>query len=102
MCECIVIGRGVQLFRIQEPGKWFEKVADLGPLHSEFMEDRQAWKCRGCGALFALMRIFYKDAEDILVRARASDWQSWDWHYLGEVADSCRWHGPQWEKRHVL
>jgi hypothetical protein len=102
MCDCIVIGRGVQVFRIRDPAKHFDKVADVGALPEAFLEDRQVWKCRGCGELFAWMRIPFKDTEEIIVRARSSDWHQWRWAELAEVAGQCRWRGPQWDPRHVL
>ena len=48
------------------------------------------------------MRIPYKDHEEILVRADSADWQSWDWAALADVADGCRWGGPELDARYVI
>jgi len=48
------------------------------------------------------MRIPYKDVEEILVRVESPDWESWDWAALADVADSCRWRGPELDERYVV
>ena len=104
MCDCAAIGLGVQLFRIREPARRFETIATLGPLPSEMIGGRWVWKCRSCGALFALLRIPFRDEEDILVRSRSNsdDWTSWDWKRLAELAEQSRWQGPALDKSYVM
>jgi hypothetical protein len=104
MCDCAAIGLGVQLFRIRDPGSRFEALADLGALPAATIGGRWVWRCRGCGALYALLRLPFKDEEDILVRSRSSadDWGSWDWQHLAELAEQSRWQGPRFEKAYVL
>ena len=64
---------------------------------------RWIWRCRGCGALFALLRIPYRDEEDILARSRYSgDWHTWNWKHLADLAEQSRWRGLDYDKRYVL
>ena len=77
-------------------------VTDVGSDHGHFLDARAVWACRLCGQMFAWMRIVYKDHEEILVRAQSPGWQSWDWAVLAEVADSCRWRGPELDERYVV
>jgi dihydrofolate reductase len=101
-CPCRAVGRGVQTFRIRDPESLFDVVADVGSDRAHFMDARAVWACRTCGQRFAWMRIPYKDHEEILVRAESSDWQNWDWIALAEIADSCRWRGPDLDERYVV
>ena len=95
-CPCDQLGDGAQLFRIRDPQRCFEQVADLGPATQDMIGGRWVWRCRSCGAHFALLRIPYKDEEDILVRALDPHWDRWEWRALADAADRCRWRG-----RHV-
>jgi hypothetical protein len=101
-CQCSAIGRGVQTFRIRDPQRFFDVVADAGSDHAHFLDARIVWACRLCGQKFACMRISYKDIEEILVRVESPGWQSWDWETLANVADGCRWRGPERDARYVL
>lgn len=101
-CQCSAVGRGVQTFRIRRPRRLFGVVADLGSDHARFLDARAVWECRGCGQMFAWMRLPYKDHEEILVRAPSPDWRTWDWAALAEVADTCRWRGPELDERYVV
>jgi hypothetical protein len=95
------IGRGVQLFRIRNPKRHFEQVADLGGLPEATIGGRRVWKLRDTDIYFALLTIPYKDEEDLLVRAEGADWDSWDWSILARIADECRWRGPQIDERWI-
>jgi hypothetical protein len=44
--------------------------------------------------MFAVMRIPFKDEEEILVRAESPDWAAWDWGALADIAGRRRWRGP--------
>ena len=101
-CRCRALGPGVQTFRIRHPLRLFRVVADLGPDRDRFIDARAAWECRTCGQPFAWLRVFYKDHEEILVRAQVKSWQMWDWASIAEVADRCRWRGPELDQRYVL
>ena len=101
-CVCHAVGRGVQLFRIRDPGQCFAMVVDLGPDYEESLGARQVWTCRTCGAPFAVMRIPFKSEEDVLVRAPISHWQNWDWSSLAGIAANCGWRGPSLDRRYVM
>lgn len=101
-CKCAAIGRGVQTFRIRDPEATFRIVAPVGGDPEQMIGARAVWACRACGEFFAWMRLPYKDDEEILVRAPDADLDQWDWAVLAEVADTCRWRGPQVDVRFVL
>lgn len=101
-CQCSAVGRGVQTFRIRHPRHLFDVVVDVGSAHELYMDARAVWACRDCGQRFAWMRILYKDHEEILVRAGSADWQNWNWPALADIADSCRWRGPEVDERYVV
>jgi hypothetical protein len=89
------IGRGVQLFRVRHPDRYFEELANLGGLPEAMIGDRRVWRLRDTEVFFALLTIPYNDEENLLVRADSPDWNSWDWSELAKVADGCRWRGPE-------
>ena len=102
ICHCSAVGLGVQTFRIRDPRRLFELVADIGSDYAHFMDAREVWACRNCGQKFAWMRIPYKDFEEILVRGQSPDWETWDWPALVNIADDCRWRGPGHDERFVI
>ena len=95
------IGLGVQLFRIRHPERFFEQVADLGPMFEESIGRRRVWRPRETPFFYPLLTIPYKTEEEILVRAHDGGWQSWDWRRLAETADGCRWRGPDQDARWI-
>jgi hypothetical protein len=102
-CQCSIVGRDIQLFRIRQPERLFDSVADVGSDFPHFFDERRVWSCCHCGQRFAWMRIlFEKGLEEILVRADSPDWQSWDWPALAEIAHSSRWRGEPLDKRYVI
>ncbi len=90
------------MFRVRSPRQWFDEVAGLGPDRRRSLGGRRVWRCRQCGQVFALMRIAFKDEEDILVRAPDGDWSAWDWASLADAASHCRWRGPKLDEEHLL
>ena len=102
MCDCDRLGEGAQLFRIREPERHFVELADLGPATEDMIGGRRVWECRACRRLFALLRLPYKDEEDILVRAEGLHWERWDWRALAGTADRCRWRGRYVDVEHLL
>jgi hypothetical protein len=101
-CDCARLGPGAQLFRVRHPRRHFEEVADFGPSLDAMIRGRRVWKCRRCGGLFALLRLPFRDEEEILVRMHAPDWTSWDWPALANRAEALRWRGPDVEPRELL
>jgi hypothetical protein len=81
--------------------RYFEAVATLGPLTAESMGGRWIWRCLGCGQHFALLRLPFKDEEDILVRGESRAWSEWDWPAMAATAERCRWKATD-EEKHVL
>ena len=77
-----------------------------GQLNPELLRDAGVVILANCGSLsgqhFAWLRIFYKDHEEIIVRAPTSDWWNWDWEALAAIADACRWRGPGRDAKYVL
>lgn len=101
-CRCNAIGDGVQTFRLRHPGDLFDVGVTLDGIAKEMVDARAVWTCRDCGQHFAWLRIFYKDHEEIIVRAPTSDWWNWDWEALAAIADACRWRGPGRDAKYVL
>src|SRR5262245_53493316 len=95
------IGRGIQLFRIRQPKRCFEEIADLGGLPEAMLAGRRVWRLRETNIYYAVLTIPYKDEDDVLVRVEGSNWDSWDWSHLARVADECRWRGPQIDERWI-
>lgn len=100
-CACLAIGAGKQLFRVPDAERTFREVRDVGPLHDKMIGGRRVWACRECGRLFALLRLIYKDEEEILVRPAGQVPEVWDWSELAEQADRCRWTGPGGDPRRL-
>src|SRR5262245_43715697 len=94
-CKCEAIGKGVQTFRTRWLTRWllFRRIARLGGLFEQSIGAREVWQCRRCGQLFGVMRIPFKDEEQIMVRAESTDWTAWDWSVLADIAGGCRWRG---------
>ena len=101
-CKCSAIGIGVQTFRIRDISAHFEKVADLKPDLANYLDSRSIWTCRSCGQFFACIQVPFKDAEEFLIPMSSPDWQAWNWSLLPEIAEKCRWRGPQLDARFVL
>ena len=101
-CRCNAIGPGVQTFRLRNSADLFDVVVTLDGIANEIVDSRAVWACRDCGQHFAWLRIFYKDHEEIIVRAPTSDWRNWDWEALAAIADACRWRGPGRDAKYVL
>jgi hypothetical protein len=95
------MGRGVQLFRIRHPGRHFEQLADLGPLHGSLIGGRRVWRIRGTDVFYALLVLPFEGDEEILVRAPDGEWEEWDWAALAAAAEGCRWRGPELDARWV-
>jgi hypothetical protein len=79
----------------------FRRIARLGGVFEQSIGSREVWQCRRCGQLFAVMRIPFKDEEEIAVRAENPDWAAWDWSSLADIANRCRWRGPSLDERYV-
>ena len=101
-CECEKLGWSVQLFRIRQPSRWFEEIADAGPAPGDMLGARKVWRCRRCGQFFALLRIPLKDEVDFLVRAPDDQYLFWNWPDLADQAGQCGWRGAAVEDRYVL
>ena len=101
-CGCQKLGKGAQLFRVARPGEWFEELWDLGGDFEHHVSSRRVWRCKKCGHFFAYLGIVYKDEEEILVRAPSPEWKHWDWVQLSDLADSCRWRGPEIDEMILL
>lgn len=92
-CACqSAVGAGKPLFRLD--AGLFREVKDLGPLKEKMIGGRKVWACRACERPYALLRLPYKDEEDILVLPSVQDPELWDWEKLADQADRCRWTGP--------
>ena len=100
-CPCQRLGEAKQLFRIRHPKRYFEQVATLDPLPAESIGGRWIWRCLGCEQCFALLRLPFKDEEDILVRGDGREWIEWDWRAMAATAEHCRWSGTD-EGKYVL
>jgi hypothetical protein len=98
-CRCDKIGAGVQTFRIRWARLKFRVVERLPPLREELIESRAIWACRRCGRMFAVVRIPFKDLEEILVRPTFQAASDWDWNAIASTAESVRWRGPAYEPR---
>ena len=96
------IGRGVQLFRIRKPTQYFIEVAQLPSMPQLAISDRRVWKARDEEVWYGLLTIPYADEEQILVRGPHDRWDQWNWKALAEVAESCRWRGPDLDQRYVI
>jgi hypothetical protein len=95
------IGKGVQLFRVRFAERYFEELADLGPLNERMIAGRRVWRLKGTDTTYALLTIPYKDEEKILVRVDNPEWTEWNWEQLAEIADGCRWKHPALEKKWI-
>jgi hypothetical protein len=95
------IGKGVQLFRVRFAERHFEELADLGPLNERMIAGRRVWRLKGTGTIYALLTIPYKDEEKILVKVDNPEWTEWNWGQLAEIAEECRWSGPDLDKRWI-
>ena len=94
MCGCKVIGRGTQLFRVKKVKSKFDVLESLGPDYDNYLDTREVWACKSCGRLFAYVKIFRKDLEEIIIAKGGSDASDWDWHAISETATKVRWRGP--------
>ena len=101
-CKCEQLKNGVQIFRIRTPNEHFVEIEDVGSDYSNYIESRKIWRCKHCGNLFAYLKIPYKDMEEIIVRAPKEEPNNWDWKKLADVADTCRWRGPQTDELYIL
>ena len=100
-CRCVKIGSGVQTFRIRWARFKFRVVQRLPPIRESLIESREIWSCRRCGRLFAIVRVPFKDLEEILVRPTTQVPSEWDWNSIAAAAESVRWRGPGDEPRVV-
>jgi hypothetical protein len=96
------IGDGAQLFRVRKPDKYFLEHNDLPGIPELWIDRRRVWQIKDSDFWYALLSIPFKNIEDILVRAPDSDWQSWDWKNLADIASGCRWRGSDLDSRYVL
>jgi hypothetical protein len=94
------IGDGVQTFRIRNFDQHFSIVEDFGPDYADYLESGKIVKLIDEDILYALVRVPYKDMEELMIRI-TTDINSINWREIADKTEYCRWRGPELDQRYI-